>query len=186
MLTAARNAVDGLLAALLAPPCVVCGRVAERPLDGAACESCWHTIRLITPPYCVCCGEPFPSTRTLVPAGPVPVHASGQRCARCTEHPPLVDAARALGPYEGTLRDLVHGLKYDGRRSIAPRLAALLHEGPPAARVDAVEEQAASRSTEFASPQASTSTRPSSRFLAQPVMLSASACSCVHARNATP
>ena len=34
--------------------------------------------------------------------------------------------ARALGAYEGTLRLAVHALKYQGRRSIAPRLACLL------------------------------------------------------------
>ena len=34
--------------------------------------------------------------------------------------------ARAIGAYEGSLRAIVHALKYDGRRSLAPRLAALL------------------------------------------------------------
>ena len=142
MLTGARLALDGLLAAVLAPPCVVCGHIAERPIDGAACESCWSTVRFMTPPYCVCCGEPFPSTRTLVPAGANTAAVSGRepRCPRCAENPPLVDAARAVGPYEGTLRDLVHRLKYDGRRSIAPRLAALLRErcGAVLAGADAV------------------------------------------------
>jgi ComF family protein len=37
-----------------------------------------------------------------------------------------VACARAIGPYEGTLRRLVHALKYEGRRSIAPRLARLM------------------------------------------------------------
>lgn len=34
--------------------------------------------------------------------------------------------ARAVAPYEGILRDVVHALKYDGRRSIAPPLASLM------------------------------------------------------------
>ena len=34
--------------------------------------------------------------------------------------------AQAIGPYDGTLRDVVHALKYHGRRSIAPRLAAIM------------------------------------------------------------
>lgn len=34
--------------------------------------------------------------------------------------------ARAIGAYEGSLRSIVHALKYDGRRSLAPRLAMLL------------------------------------------------------------
>ncbi|HUE86954.1 MAG TPA: ComF family protein [Vicinamibacterales bacterium] len=34
--------------------------------------------------------------------------------------------AQAIGPYDGPLRDVLHALKYHGRRSIAPRLSALL------------------------------------------------------------
>jgi ComF family protein len=33
---------------------------------------------------------------------------------------------RAVGPYEGRLRDVLHAFKYDGRRSLAPALAALV------------------------------------------------------------
>jgi ComF family protein len=39
-----------------------------------------------------------------------------------------VSEARAIGAYEATLRDVIHALKYDGRRSIAPRLSALMAE----------------------------------------------------------
>lgn len=34
----------------------------------------------------------------------------------------------AVGTYEGRLRDIIHALKYDGRRSIAPRLGALMRQ----------------------------------------------------------
>jgi predicted amidophosphoribosyltransferase len=37
-------------------------------------------------------------------------------------------ATRVVGPYEGRLRDVLHAFKYDGRRSLAPPLAALLRE----------------------------------------------------------
>ena len=36
--------------------------------------------------------------------------------------------ARALGPYDGTLREMLHALKYDGRRSIAPPLSRMMRE----------------------------------------------------------
>jgi ComF family protein len=51
-----------------------------------------------------------------------------------------VDITRALGAYADTLRELVHALKYDGRRSVAPRLARLLRErcGAVLAGADAV------------------------------------------------
>jgi predicted amidophosphoribosyltransferase len=46
-----------------------------------------------------------------------------------------VTQSRAIGPYEGRLREIVHALKYDSRRSIAPRLASMMR----AAGADALE-----------------------------------------------
>jgi ComF family protein len=41
-----------------------------------------------------------------------------------------VDRARAIGAYDGALRSIVHALKYEGRRSLALPLAALMrHRG---------------------------------------------------------
>jgi ComF family protein len=87
-----RQAADALLAALLAPPCAVCGRVIERPLDGAVCDACWAAI---------------------------PPHTSQFFLQN-------ISLAQALGPYEATLRDVLHALKYDRRRSIAPRLSTMM------------------------------------------------------------
>jgi len=39
-----------------------------------------------------------------------------------------VDRGRAIGSYEGALRAIVHALKYEGRRSLARPLAALMRE----------------------------------------------------------
>jgi predicted amidophosphoribosyltransferase len=39
-----------------------------------------------------------------------------------------VDCARAIGSYEGTLRRIVHALKYEGRRSVVPGLARAMRE----------------------------------------------------------
>jgi predicted amidophosphoribosyltransferase len=88
-----RRVADALLAALLAPPCAVCARVLDRPLDGAVCDVCWNAV-----------------------AGTVPV----RRMSR------VISCAAAIGEYEGVLRDIIHALKYDGRRSVAPRLASLM------------------------------------------------------------
>jgi ComF family protein len=41
---------------------------------------------------------------------------------------PLIDRSRAIGAYEGALRSIVHALKYDGRRSLARPLAALMRQ----------------------------------------------------------
>jgi ComF family protein len=44
-------------------------------------------------------------------------------CPRCWE-----DARAAGGRYDGTLRDIIHAMKYEGRRSLAVPLAALLRD----------------------------------------------------------
>jgi ComF family protein len=142
VLTRGRGIVDGLLAALLSSPCVACGRIADHPTRGAVCDDCWRAVRVITPPVCHVCGEPLPSGRFALPDAQ-PLEATGgvvARCAACTARRPRIAIARAVGPYEGTLRDLLHALKYDGRRSIAPRLGALLRErcGTVLDRADAV------------------------------------------------
>ena len=87
-----RHTLNAILAAIIAPPCAVCGRVLDTPLEGAVCGSCWDAI--------------------------VP-RSSGFALG-------TIAAARAIGPYETTLRDVVHALKYDKRRSIAVRLAAMM------------------------------------------------------------
>jgi len=68
----------------------------------------------MTPPCCVTCGDPLPSWRSVV---------GGALCPRCRRRPPLVTLARSIGPYEGTLRAIVHALKYDGRPTLARHLA---------------------------------------------------------------
>jgi ComF family protein len=40
----------------------------------------------------------------------------------------LISRARAIGEYEGALRSIIHALKYDGRRTLARPLAALMRE----------------------------------------------------------
>jgi len=51
--------------------------------------------------------------------------------ARLTPHSfqtTLIDRGRSAGNYEGTLRDIVHAFKYDGRRTLASPLGAFLLE----------------------------------------------------------
>lgn len=49
-------------------------------------------------------------------------------CPRCRRLPRAIDRARAIGQYDGALRSIVHALKYDGRRSLAKPLGALMRE----------------------------------------------------------
>ena len=49
-------------------------------------------------------------------------------CARCRRSRPVVARALAAGAYDGALRAIVHALKYEGRRSLAGPLAALMRD----------------------------------------------------------
>lgn len=92
--------LNAVLSALLAPPCAVCGAVLDAPLGGAACDRCWARL---------------------------PVFASGARTI-VGDRASALDARTALGPFEGVMRDVLHALKYDGRRSLARPLAARIAE----------------------------------------------------------
>ncbi len=113
-----RALAEAALAALLAPCCAICGDVLDRPLDGAVCPRCWGRVARFTPPLCVACGEPLPSPRVAA--------VSRQRCAVCSVQLGAIAAARAVGPFDGTLVDVVHALKYARRPSVAGPLAHLM------------------------------------------------------------
>src|SRR3954469_4506915 len=119
---AARAALDAVLSVVLAPACAACDELLDRPTHGPVCERCWASIVPLTPPLCDCCGDPLPTWRSIS----VPL----ERCARCRRTTPAVDRTRAIGPYDGPLRAIIHALKYEGRRSLARPLGALMrHRG---------------------------------------------------------
>jgi ComF family protein len=91
-----RAFTNRLLSSLFQPPCAACSAVLRRPLDGAVCDACWGSVRVA------------PSLHERFNGD----HA--------------VDWAAAVGEYDGCLRDIIHALKYEGRRSIAPPLGALM------------------------------------------------------------
>ena len=113
-----RVLADSLIAVLLAPLCAACETPLDHPSRGPVCGRCWSDIRPFTPPVCSRCGDVLPSWRQL--------SLEHQTCPRCRRAVSAVTTVRAIGPYEGSLRAIVHALKYGGRRSIAPRLGRLM------------------------------------------------------------
>ena len=113
-----RTLVNGALARLFAPPCAACGGTIPHPLDGAVCAACWTALITFDSPLCLGCGDPLPRWRQSA-------HALG-RCPRCRRRPRPLSRQASVGPYEGTLRAVVHALKYDRRRSVAAPLSALM------------------------------------------------------------
>jgi ComF family protein len=115
-----RTAADAVLSVVLAPTCASCDELLEQPTRGPVCVACWQSILPLTPPLCDQCGDPLPAWRSISRAPAV--------CARCRRTRRLVRRARSIGAYDGALRRIVHALKYEGRRSVARPLAALMRQ----------------------------------------------------------
>jgi ComF family protein len=114
------SCADAVLAVVLAPACAACAQVLERPAAGPVCRECWGAVKAVRPPLCATCGDPLASWRVLTIEEGV--------CARCRRLEPAFDSARAAGEYEGALRGIIHAFKYDGRRSLAGPLAAMMRD----------------------------------------------------------
>jgi len=106
------SAANDVVRTFLAPVCVGCEAVLDRPLSGAVCDACWRAVVRITPPLCVICGDALPATQDV--------------CARCTASPPHFTLARSAGLYDGCFRNVIHAFKYNGRRPLAGPIARLM------------------------------------------------------------
>ncbi len=102
---------DQLLISLFDAACVSCEGPLSPDRHGPVCAGCWQHVPQLPPPLCARCGEPLGWR-----AGPDAV------CAACAAHPPAYDAARAAGLYSGSLRAIVHALKYGRHPQVAPEL----------------------------------------------------------------
>ena len=110
---------DALLAVAYPQSCAICGESVERRRFGVACEACWARTRVFDGTEILCwkCGLLHDLNEL-----PAPVSAEEVRCRRCEGQE--FTAARAVGPYEGALRESVLQLKQQAH--IAPQLEALL------------------------------------------------------------
>ena len=108
LLSAWGAALHPLLSLLYPPRCAVC-----RMLGGVSslCATCAGAITPVTEPICACCGHSL---------------NAGEHCLNCRQRPPAFDCARALGAYDGVLREAIHRFKYHDRPALAEPLGALL------------------------------------------------------------
>ena len=95
---------DSLLTVAYPQICAICSCSVEQRKFGAACESCWSQTRVFTGSETICskCG-------VLSHAQIVPELISSVRCRSCDSQ--SFTAARAIGLYEGALRESVLLLK---------------------------------------------------------------------------
>ena len=114
------HVLDAVLAVTLAPACAACHRVLDSPLGGPVCEHCWDGVRPLVGPICRTCGVPI-ATRGVA-------SAQDESCAACHRRPSAVDWGRVAADYSGSLRDIIHAFKYEGRRSLAGPQGRVLAE----------------------------------------------------------
>jgi ComF family protein len=108
---------DSLSAVLFPSDCRVCGLPLARFSFLPICQSCWNDLPAQSQALCACCGESL----TFESTG-----SNEALCRPCRATPPDFEIAIAHGVYRGTLRSLLHLLKYSGIEPIAQRLGELL------------------------------------------------------------
>jgi ComF family protein len=87
---------------LFPPCCAACQARLSASAGDRLCRDCLESIRLIEPPVCTVCGQPF--------HGP---QGTGHTCGQCLKNPPSFDTARSLFQYHGSIRTLIHRIKYN-------------------------------------------------------------------------
>jgi ComF family protein len=96
-------------------PLLLARRAADAVLSIAFAPTCAACDRVldapIDGPVCASC---WSGVQTLTQPDTAP-----------TDH---IDAWQAAGEYDGSLREIIHAFKYDGRRSLAPPLAAMMRQ----------------------------------------------------------
>jgi len=145
-----RTALRAVLDFVLPPRCLICSvSTSGAPLPWV-CQRCWGAVEYITPPTCAQCGQPL--------AAPAEgIATTTHRCGACLLTPPTYDRARAVGLYEGVLRDLIHAMKYQRIYGLVRPLGDLLQQHfpthwsapPPAALVPVPLHRSKLRSREF-------------------------------------
>lgn len=112
---AARLFVDPVLALVFPTRCAACADPMDHPRSGPLCDGCWGSL----PRHGTVCGCGVP---LLSP------HAAA--CGRCRRGLSPFARGASLGPYDGSLRVVIHELKYRGRRRAAAQLAERLEREP--------------------------------------------------------
>jgi len=108
-----RGTLAGVADLLLPRVCVACERPLAATQRGIICGFCWTRLDTIPYPQCARCGHPH----------------IRHSCRWCNLLPPFVRAVRSVCWVPGGAGgQIVHALKYDGRRSLAVPLAALMRE----------------------------------------------------------
>jgi len=101
----------------LPPQCHCCETFLGEDQQGI-CSDCLSKIHWIEPPFCSVCGIPFTSREV-----------ENHPCGACMTKKKHFTMARALGSYEGSLREAIHRWKYQGKVNLTPFFGKWMEEG---------------------------------------------------------
>ena len=116
----ARIITDGFLNLFYPEECFVCSSPVARRQDCGLCDDCRRKVLglRIEGARCPSCGAPLPGF----------ADGSASLCLECTRRPPPYSGARSFGYYSTEMRQMIHELKFEGRRTLAQLFAPLLAE----------------------------------------------------------
>jgi ComF family protein len=123
-----RSPVDAVSCAIFPSQCRLCNQPLLHLSTAPICAACWSDLpQQIPGNLCTLCGEQL-SVGGLRFATTVAARGSGgeKLCYLCERARPQFQLAVAYGAYEGTLRALIHLLKYEHIPTIAGPLGTLL------------------------------------------------------------
>ena len=103
------------------------------------CEPCYNRLKPQSARLCVCCGEDLGIREFSTSNRRIDEDVLPEFCRPCEVVPPDFEKAVAFGTYEGTLRGLIHLLKYQRMEPVAQRLGALVAGSLPGLLKDGVE-----------------------------------------------
>jgi ComF family protein len=124
---ALRSPVHDVSSVLFPSPCRICGNSLLRLSRTPICEDCWNRVAPQTGLVCARCSEDL-QVSAFTHVGGIESGPLDRLCQPCRLAPPPFERAVAYGGYTGTLRRLIHALKYDGILPVAERLGGLLAE----------------------------------------------------------
>lgn len=114
-----RHVVHKGLSGILPPRCPVSGRIVAAA--GDLSPEAWGQLTFIAPPFCRCCGFPFPVAQTA----DQPL-SEDFLCGDCLETPKLYRFCRSSLAYDEASRSLVLAFKHGDQTLLAKFLAGLL------------------------------------------------------------
>ena len=111
---------DAFLNLFYPEECFICSSPIARRQDCGLCDDCWHKVLnlRIDGARCPSCGVPLPGF----------ADGFNNLCLDCIRQPPSYSGARSFGYYSTEMRQVVHELKFEGRRPLAKLLAPLMAE----------------------------------------------------------